>query len=137
MPKTTKVTLAEREYTVTELPSRKNADWRVQVDEALGDVSSLLGQGVRLTNLQDAVDGVRALRRGAPATHRLPQPCHHCHRQQVGLPALAEDVRLQQLHLGDAVELVVPDRPLAPRYFGKVGSAGRPVIPRRSRLPKG
>ena len=68
MPKTTKVTLAEWEYTVTELPSRKNADWRVQVDEALGDVSSLVGQGVRLTNLQDAVDGVRALLLGGAGT---------------------------------------------------------------------
>jgi hypothetical protein len=68
MPKSTTIVLAEQEYTVTELPSRKNAEWRVQVDVALGDVSSLLGQGVRLTNLQEAVDGARALLLGGAGT---------------------------------------------------------------------
>lgn len=68
MPKTTKITLAGQEYTVTELPSRRNAEWRAQVDAALAGVSDVLGKGIRVNALQDVVDSVRALLLGSAGT---------------------------------------------------------------------
>jgi hypothetical protein len=61
MPRTVTVTLAGTEYVVTELPSRRNAEWRRQVDEALGGLSKTLGQELDVNNLQGALDSVRAL----------------------------------------------------------------------------
>ncbi len=68
MPKTTRITLAGQEYTVQELPSRKNAEWRAQVDAALSGISDVLGKSTRLTSLQEAVDSVRALLLGGAGT---------------------------------------------------------------------
>ena len=61
MPRTVTVTLAGTEYVVTELPSRRNAEWRRLVDQALGSLSGALGQNLDISNLQWALDSVRAL----------------------------------------------------------------------------
>lgn len=61
MPRTVTVTLAGTEYVVTELPSRRNAEWRRKVDEALGSLSGALGQNLEISNLQGTLDSVRAL----------------------------------------------------------------------------
>ena len=61
MPRTVTVTLAGAEYVVTELPSRRNAEWRRLVDQALGSLSGALGQNLDISNLQGALDSVRAL----------------------------------------------------------------------------
>ena len=61
MPRTVNVTLAGTEYVVTELPSRRNAEWRRQMDEALKGLSQAFGQDLAINNLQGALDSVRAL----------------------------------------------------------------------------
>lgn len=61
MPKVVTVSLAGQEYVVTELPSRRNAEWRRLVDEALQGLTGVLGESLALNNLQRALDAARAL----------------------------------------------------------------------------
>ncbi|MDD5059305.1 MAG: hypothetical protein PHQ60_15720 [Sideroxydans sp.] len=61
MPKVVTVTLAGTEYTVTELPSQRNAEWRRLVDEALKGISGVLGKSLAVDNLQGALDAARGL----------------------------------------------------------------------------
>jgi hypothetical protein len=68
MPKSVTVTLAGQQYTVQELPSRRNAEWRAKLDETLAGVSDALGKSMKLSGLQDVVDAVRALLLGGIGT---------------------------------------------------------------------
>lgn len=43
MPRSAIVTLAGRDYTITELPSRKNAEWRAGLAGPFAELSDLLG----------------------------------------------------------------------------------------------
>jgi len=46
--RTVDVTLGGRKYTITELPSRQNAEWRQQLAEPFGELASLLESAMDL-----------------------------------------------------------------------------------------
>ncbi len=68
MPKSVVITLAGQQYTVQELPSRRNAEWRAKFDETLASVSNVLGKSMKLSSLPELLDSVRVLLLGGIGT---------------------------------------------------------------------
>ncbi len=67
------VTLAGQEYTVAELPMRKNAEWRKRLEETLAQAEGLLTESMAIELTRDQYrDAVNLVRRAGELLLRTP-----------------------------------------------------------------
>ncbi len=62
MPRSVKITLAEKEYTVSELKGRDNAKWRTSFEHFFSDLASLMEKApeIELTNMASLAGLIRS-----------------------------------------------------------------------------